>query len=311
MPDGARSPPPHAPPPHAPPPQHRRTGSATPFADDRLHVPFRSTSLVSLAEFAEFIRENQPLLDARYLHERTLGSAEESISLDGSCAPCLRRARFSARTQGDDILPDGRLVPNWREELHCDCEDRLNNRSRALLHFLQTVAGLRSWSRVLLFGPASPADPRIAARSQVASLPRLGLARGAAAIGSTSVTPLPPCGHHRLPAPRAATGGGARRIPPGAGAGRTAGLHRPVPLPGAAIGGAPIGCGAAPAACRARPAATAMRWAGTSSTCCAPPASAGPRPRLLVRGARLPRAGNMIFSAVACAARGHARLQHK
>jgi hypothetical protein len=173
MPDGTRSPPRHAPPAH-----DRRTGSATPFADDRLHVPFRSTSLVSLAEFAEFTRENQPLLDARYLHERTLGSAEASISLDGTCAPCLRRARFSARTQGDDIMPDGRLVPNWREELHCDCEDRLNNRSRALLHFLQTVAGLRSWSRVLLFGPAGPADPRIAAAAAVNRLARLGRAPG-------------------------------------------------------------------------------------------------------------------------------------
>jgi SAM-dependent methyltransferase len=150
----------------------------TSLADDRLHVPFRSRSLASLAEFTEFTREVQPILDARYLHERTLASAADSISFDGTCAPCLRRARFSARTHGGDILPDGRRVPNWREELHCDCEDRLNNRSRALLHFLETDAGLRSWSRVLLFGPPATADRRIAAAAGVSRLSRLGLAPG-------------------------------------------------------------------------------------------------------------------------------------
>jgi hypothetical protein len=143
----------------------------------RVHVRFPSVSFVSLAEYEEYLRDTRSRLDARYAYERGLASAGEDILRDGTCAPCLRRARFTARTAGGEALDDGRLMPNWREQLVCDCEDRLNNRHRALLHFLAAEAGLRPWSRVLLFGPPSALDRRIAAAAaSLASIPRLGFA---------------------------------------------------------------------------------------------------------------------------------------
>jgi SAM-dependent methyltransferase len=148
------------------------------MSDTSVHVRFPSASFVSFAEFEEYSRDMQPRLDARYLYELGLASKDESILRDGTCAPCLRRARFIARTAGGQALDDGRLLPNWREELVCDCEDRLNNRNRATLHFLLAVAGLRGWSRVLLFGPPGAADRRIAAQAGfVASVPRAGRSR--------------------------------------------------------------------------------------------------------------------------------------
>ena len=143
----------------------------------RFNVRFPSVSFVSLAEFEEYLRDAQSRLDARQAYERGLASAEEEILRDGTCAPCLRRARFTARTAGGEALEDGRLVPNWRDQLICDCEDRLSNRNRALLHFLTSEAGLRPWSRVLLFGPPSPLDRRIAAAAaSLVSVPRLRFA---------------------------------------------------------------------------------------------------------------------------------------
>ncbi len=150
------------------------------MSGSRFHVRFPSVSFVSLAEFEEYLRELRPRLEARYGYERSLASSEAEIARDGTCAPCLRRTRFTSRTAGGEALGDGRLVPNWREQLTCDCDDRLGNRNRALLHFLAAEAGLRAWSRVLLFGPPGAADRRIAAMAaSVASLPRLGFARGA------------------------------------------------------------------------------------------------------------------------------------
>jgi len=145
----------------------------------RFHVRFPSVSFVSLAEFEEYQRDARSRLDARHAYELSLASSEEAVVRDGTCAPCLRRACFTARTVGGEALDDGRLVPQWREQLVCDCDDRLSNRNRALLHFLAAEAGLRAWSRVLLFGPPGTADRRIAAAAaSVASIPRLGFARG-------------------------------------------------------------------------------------------------------------------------------------
>ena len=151
------------------------------MSDTSLHVRFPSASFLSFAEFEEHLRDVQARLDARYLYERGLASEDATIEREGTCAPCLRRARFTSRTGGGEALADGRKVPNWREEMACDCNDRLSGRNRALLHFLEAVAGLRSWSRVLLFGPASAADRRIAAAaSGVRRIARLGLERAAA-----------------------------------------------------------------------------------------------------------------------------------
>ena len=149
------------------------------MTDAALHVRFPSVSFVSLAEFEEHCRDQQPRLQARLSYERSLASGEDSIHRDGTCAPCLRTARFISLTAGGEALADGRRLPNWREQLVCDCEDRLDSRSRALLHFLEAETGLRRWSRVLQFGPPGPAARRIAAAAgSVTGIARLGFARG-------------------------------------------------------------------------------------------------------------------------------------
>ena len=140
----------------------------------RLHARFPSVRFISQAEFNEYCRIAQPALDTRYLHETSLTTREEAVVQLGTCAPCLRRAAFTSETARWEKLADGRRVPEWSGALTCDCEDALGNRDRALLHFALSQAGLRGWTRLLLFGPDVPASRRLQAEAgqtvRVASL---------------------------------------------------------------------------------------------------------------------------------------------
>jgi SAM-dependent methyltransferase len=127
-----------------------------------LYARFPSVSFLSQAEFIDYCREAQSRLDTRYLYESSLATREDTLTQPGTCAPCLRRATFTTRTAHWDRLADGRRTPQWLDALECDCEDRLSNQSRALLHFAESVASLRPWTRLLLFGPPAPADRRLA-----------------------------------------------------------------------------------------------------------------------------------------------------
>jgi SAM-dependent methyltransferase len=140
-----------------------RTTDDLAMQDSRLHAPFPGKAFVSYAEFDDHCRDMQDRLDSQYLYQQGLGIAEPVLIREGTCAPCLRACRFTAATAGGEVLEDGRVVPNWREQQVCDCDDHLGNRRRALLHFLETMAGMRSWTRVLAFGGADPLERRIAA----------------------------------------------------------------------------------------------------------------------------------------------------
>jgi SAM-dependent methyltransferase len=118
-----------------------------------LYARFPSVSLTSQADFAEFRRAMQDRLDARYSYETGLVTRDDRLIHPGTCAPCLRRARFTSDTTRWERLPDGRRVPRWEDSLICDCARRLGNRARAVLHFATAVAGLESGTRLLLFGP--------------------------------------------------------------------------------------------------------------------------------------------------------------
>lgn len=128
----------------------------------RLHAGFPAASFVSQAEFGEYCRLAQAALDTRYLHEVSLVTPEERLAQPGTCGPCLRRAVFTSETGGWERLADGRRIPDWGGALQCDCEDRLPSAARALVHFAESVANLRGWTRLLLFGPPGPADGRLA-----------------------------------------------------------------------------------------------------------------------------------------------------
>ncbi len=140
----------------------------------RLHARFPSVSFISQAEFSEYCRVAQASLDTRYLHETSLTTRDDAVVQLGTCAPCLRRAAFTSDTERWERLADGRRVPEWSDGLACDCADHLSNRWRALLHFAQSAGGLRDWTRLLLLGPATPADVRLTALAGAATwLPHL------------------------------------------------------------------------------------------------------------------------------------------
>ena len=121
-----------------------------------LHVRFPGESFISMAEFELYTGHNKSLLDTRYLHERRLAEgAPQPLVREGTCAPCLRVTQFTSRIEA------GQSDPNWREGQTCDCADGLGNRARAALHFVESVAGLAEWSRVLLFGPPDILDRRL------------------------------------------------------------------------------------------------------------------------------------------------------
>jgi hypothetical protein len=127
------------------------------------HPRFPAISFGSRAEFDAYVRAAGSELDSLFRYERRLATTEPVFYRPGTCAPCLRPAMFTVATAGGEALPGGRIVPNWREELVCDCEDRLCARFRATLHFLQSVVGISSWTRPLLFGPISPLERRLRA----------------------------------------------------------------------------------------------------------------------------------------------------
>ena len=140
---------------------------------------FPAVSFASRAEFDEHRRVTSDNLDARYLYEQDLATDAPELVMSGTCAPCLRPTRYTSNTVSGMPLPDGRMVPNWREELACDCEDRMNARFRATLHFCESVTGLLPSTRVLAFGPASPLSRRLGAMSRLAGCTRLTRFEGA------------------------------------------------------------------------------------------------------------------------------------
>lgn len=127
------------------------------------HARFPSVSLASQADFIAYRRTAQDRLDARYSYETAQIATGETLMLPGTCALCLRRASFTADHGAWERRPDGRRVPHWDEALLCDCGDRLNKRARAVVHFAQSAASLRDWTRLLLFGPADPSHRHLAA----------------------------------------------------------------------------------------------------------------------------------------------------
>jgi hypothetical protein len=126
-----------------------------------LSPKFPALRFTAQAEFRAFLEREQAQLDARYEYETSLATREPRIAHQGTCAPCLRAARFTSETAGGEMLRDGRTVPNWRETMVCDCRDALTSRQRALLHFTQAT-GILPWTRLLLVGAPGQADVRLA-----------------------------------------------------------------------------------------------------------------------------------------------------
>ncbi len=117
----------------------------------RLRLP--GHSFKGYDEYQQFRKSAETLFENRWLYEQSLASTADVITIDGTCGVCLRPAQFIAQTAYGEIVKGGR-VPNWREELACDCERALISRERAVLHFLRAAGALRPWMRLLVFGDA-------------------------------------------------------------------------------------------------------------------------------------------------------------
>jgi SAM-dependent methyltransferase len=128
-----------------------------------LYPGFPSVALTSQADFAASRKAAQDRLDARHAVEQAEISSGEPLVRPGTCALCLSPTRFATDPTRWERLPDGRRLPQWEEAQICDCADRLGKRARAVVHFAQAAASLRSWTRLLLFGPPDPSHRRLAA----------------------------------------------------------------------------------------------------------------------------------------------------
>ena len=114
-------------------------------------APFRMTRFHSRMEFEAYLTETEALRGNRWLYEQSLATPNDAVVLSGTCGLCLSSARFTAPTRGGETTGLGR-VPNWREGLVCDCNQRLINRERALMHYLLDTSSLQPWMRVLGLG---------------------------------------------------------------------------------------------------------------------------------------------------------------
>jgi hypothetical protein len=125
---------------------------------------FPAMSFGSYADYRALSERTRMLTDERLRQEQAMAVPPGEHHRRGTCAPCLRQARFSISTEGGDALGGGMVVPKWPDQLVCDCADRLPNRHRALLHFVQAVVQPAAWHRVLAFGPLDDAYRRVCAR---------------------------------------------------------------------------------------------------------------------------------------------------
>jgi hypothetical protein len=123
---------------------------------------FPATGFRSYDEFQSYLQANRSRLDSQYEYELSLATKDEKIISSGTCAPCLRPVSFVSATAHGEKTSDARRIPNWREQMRCQCDDRLISRQRALIHFLQG-SGLLPWMHLLLFGTPGDADRRLAA----------------------------------------------------------------------------------------------------------------------------------------------------
>ncbi len=106
---------------------------------------FPGNAFRSREAFEAFLAARQPQLDARHAYEQLLAARPHETQA-GTCAPCLRPALFAAPVEGGEAA-----VPNWREQLPCDCSYRHISRERAV-HHLVLASGLPSGVRMLTMG---------------------------------------------------------------------------------------------------------------------------------------------------------------
>lgn len=114
--------------------------------------PIRDMAVDSLRSHAEFQRYCD---DAGEAHTRArafeqgLVNGESGFTLPGWCSCCRETVAFEVDFKYAAPAKDGLRLPNWRERLVCP-QCTLNNRMRALLHFMASPLGAKRDSAVYI-----------------------------------------------------------------------------------------------------------------------------------------------------------------
>jgi Methyltransferase domain len=123
-----------------------------------LHVK----SLANLDEFQRYVMEAERALKEQRQLELALIRSGSIFHVRGHCFPCHAWRRFPVTWAYSSVV-DGKLQPNWREQLSCPyCN--LNNRLRASIHLLELMSGLSSSSHIYMTEQRTPLFRWIRAR---------------------------------------------------------------------------------------------------------------------------------------------------
>jgi SAM-dependent methyltransferase len=126
--------------------------------------PFPGTDLHSWDEY----QRHRNALETEYRRRRDIEAAlapanSDPFDIEGFCAVCAKTRSFRVSySYAYDRTESGRLLPNWREHLVCDCG--FNNRVRASLHYFLRNLEPRTDSRLYITEQTTPLHAWLKAR---------------------------------------------------------------------------------------------------------------------------------------------------
>lgn len=112
------------------------------------------TQLKSLADFKDFSESQAGLLTKRSEIEEKLLTPSLDFKVKGFCYACANRSSFAV-TPAYSYKYQGRLLPNWREQLRCQSCD-FNNRMRASIHVYEHMLKPTADSAVFITEQVTP-----------------------------------------------------------------------------------------------------------------------------------------------------------
>lgn len=123
-------------------------------------APLTITRMASFGEYESYTRSMADEYTRRKERERALQKPSDFFSVQGFCFVCRRPVAFGVDGRHGLMDPDGRSIPNWRENLVCPiC--RLNNRMRAAIHVLHDLCSPKPDSAFYITEQTTPLYRRL------------------------------------------------------------------------------------------------------------------------------------------------------
>ena len=124
---------------------------------DRAHMRPRidTVQIASLEEYRSYRGSSHRIEERRRAFERGLVRGRRPFSVSGVCGVCARRVSFRVDFRYAFEEVDGKLQPNWREQLVCP-KCGLNNRMRATLELVEELLAPRDDSRIFITEQLTP-----------------------------------------------------------------------------------------------------------------------------------------------------------